>query len=700
MLTKININNRQYLYLQILFFVFSILTLINHLPILGVLVLILLFWHHNQMMRHILVSWKCKNTKILSLFIQSSYYIVSLTIFYYIFGLSTLAIITWLFITNSLMFTFSIRRNIIVSMKIPTFNLNYLLKKPLNILVLLSTIFISSNFFAHPIISGSPTPWINVNWLIFLIFFILTLGYISSLIKKQTHLISTVFFFFIIISVVSIKYVLSYGFDTLLHQSALKYISLNGQIDPLTPFYIGQYSLELLIHKFAGLSFLFLERCLVPVFLIFSMVLMGKYFSIRLKIKQYVYLIPIGILVIIPKHLFYTSPYAFALIWAIISIAFLYLYLNQNNKQDLYFSVITCFSSIFIHPFVGLNLLVGVLGVALFQKFKTKTSKVIFSSLMFILASTIVVLAFGLYAWLRDQTLILHDPIYFFRNFSAIFNDPIWYVHSTKNIFYILIYFYEKIHFFVILGISLLVLILDRKRFKANLAIFLISLSALISAWLFMSSLKISEFTYGDQVNYSFRLLQTSKWFLFPLIMTALVYLFNFLKRGRRFFQIIVALFLSIILLTSWYITYPRNDEISRININNIREIDYQALDLIYNNENGKNGYLVFANQLFGAGAIQKYGFEPYYESQWGNIFYYSVPMGSELNKKYEQIMNLKEFDEEIIYEVLEDINLNKAYLIITDYWPLSDESRFKIEKESTQQWDINNQIQVYLFEK
>ena len=112
------------------------------------------------------------------------------------------------------------------------------------------------------------------------------------------------------------------------------------------------------------------------------------------------------------------------------------------------------------------------------------------------------------------------------------------------------------------------------------------------------------------------------------------------------------------LLSVSLYLTYPRNDEISRLGVSNVRAVDYQIINTIHQREGGKNGYLVFANQLFGGEAIQKYGFDPYYQSPWGELFYYSTPMASENYKRFGLIMGEDNFDPELIYDIMRQVGV------------------------------------------
>ena len=176
--------------------------------------------------------------------------------------------------------------------------------------------------------------------------------------------------------------------------------------------------------------------------------------------------------------------------------------------------------------------------------------------------------------------------------------------------------------------------------------------------------------------------------------------LFNWLKELKYVYRYLIIIFLTILITTSWYFIYPRNDEVSRLGINSVRQVDLQAIDYIYNQENGKQGYLVLANQNFGAAAITRYGYGPYYQYQGDQFMYYAVPAGSKLNKVFDQVISAQNFDKEIINKTLTEFNLNKLYLITTDYWDLTEKSQQQAAKNAQSVKKIDDQITIYKFLK
>lgn len=632
------------------------------------------------------------------------YHTVAMSIIYYLFGFSKYILLVWIFINCSLMLflknefnykeflsrVYQSAREMVIGIDLSN-----------GVLLIILTYF-AGNFLSSPIANGSPTPWINALPLDYILFFAATLIYLFCALKQKVNPLNTFGYFLAIIGLVACKYILSFGYDTLLHQAALNYIAENSKILPLTPYYIGQYVFELAIHYFTAWPFIIIERWFLPLMFIFLTIATGNYFLKCLNYKFGINIIPIAILALVPNQFYFSSPYAYSLVWGMVSVIFLFIYLVKGKMIDFKLALAASIASLFIHPFVGLSLAIGVVFVYLYINTNNGIKKNIIIAGSFLLSSFAVVASFSIYNWYNNHVILIADPIYYLKNFLNLFGDPIWYSKTSYSTGDWLIYIYEKYYFIFIFMAMIYAVCLKNKRKgikKEYFLILFISFCSFISSWLFVSGIEISGYVYGDQINYSYRLLQAAKWLLWPLFLIFILKAFNIIKNIKNqtiFFLIIFAS--SLFFTINWYIIFPRNDDISRININNIRAVDYEAIDFIYKIENGKGGYLVFANQLFGAGAIQKYGFNPYYDSKWGNLFYYSIPMGSELNQRYEKIMSSETFNKNLIYEPMEDIGLNKSYLIVTDYWPLSKTAKQEILLESKANWIIKDNVEIYFF--
>jgi hypothetical protein len=628
-----------------------------------------------------------KQKFLLSFFTLLNIYIIGLSLIYYLFGLNQTTIIAWLAL--GLIPSYFVKNDFFLEIKKPFFSFS--------ISDFIIIIFSSLIIFAvglEKTYNGNPSPWTSISGWVFVLFFITTLLILLK-IEKKNQIISCVVYFFMFISVVALKYGLTFGFDALLHQASLEYIDKFGRIFPLTPYYIGQYSLEVYVHKFSNWDFILIERWFEPLFCILLISFMTYYFinSLGKKSAKFNYfIIPLSVLILIPNQFFFTAPYNFSLLLGIVSVSFVYLYLKTKNEIEYRLGLLTAFSVSLIHPIIGINIFIA----AFFSKYyNTEKKYKLYLTLLFVLSSIAPAAAFIFFNWLKDSRVFLSDPIFYLNNFISIFNDPIWYIKSQPPLLLSIVYSYEK--YYLVFFMALVYLYYRTlKNKRAENYLILIAFSFLIASWLFISSIEVEGYTFGDQINYSFRLLQAVKWLLWPIVLAIICDNIGLLS--GKYKKLFISMSVALLLTLNWYLTYPRQDDISRMNINNVRSSDYYALELINKTEKGKQGYLVLANQILGAAAIKKYGFGPYYESNGKQIFYYSIPMGSELNNLYEKIMNSEDFPVKEINETGKKWGIPRIYLIFTDYWMPDEKIIKQIESVASNQWNIDDSEYVYFF--
>lgn len=635
-----------------------------------------------------------------------SIYVIILSLIYYLFGLSSLSLVIFLvFLCLALIFLYKFFHLKVQTIHLSANKLVIFFKDRNNLWLLFSVaafLYFLLYFWQHQIIDGRPSPWPSLWWSGFLVFAAWSLLLIYFYFKKQSNWHN---FLYLLIAntVVAITYVLSYGYDSLLHQASLDFIAKHGQITPLSPFYIGQYSLEILIHFFTGFDFVLLERFLLPLFFVFTIFFVGKLILARVFGEKNLLALVLSIILLLPSVFFASSPFGFALLFSVLALAFLYLFIKTEEKHFYLVALLLALAALFIHPFVALNIILWVLYWPYYQKIKNKLWQNLSLFFVFILSSVAVVFAFAFYNWLANKQLVLYNPISYLLDFFNIFVDPMWYYRGEASILEKIIYFYERIHFFLLLlfvwyffPIKLFV------KKKENL-LGLVVLSALISAWLFIASFSITNYYYGDQANYAYRLVQVCQFLAWPLVLVLCWKFLAWLKTRNFFWKFLLAIVLTFFLTMSWYLTYPRQDNISRMSVNSARVIDSRAIKFIYQNEGGKDNYLVFTNQLFGALAVKQYGFGPYYKDKNEEFLYYSLPWGGQLAQFYNQVMDSPDGNIDFILEKMkataQTVEVHKFYFIFTDVWAPNKTTIDALEQKAKQNWQIDNQVFIYLFE-
>ncbi len=336
------------LFLGLVFVVLYLVIFYLRSGVIGFLVLLSIYFHQSFLISSVYQQKKLFFKNHLAYFTLVAYYTISLTIIYYFFGLYRITIFLWYLLTYLfLLYLLNFKLDIFFSFNYKFINkikedlLNIINNSVFTVIMALM-IYSLIYFFRNTISNGSPSPWINVSFVFFIIFFIISFLLIYSEIQGKRSIILNILYFAMTILVIAIKYTLSYGYDTLLHQASLKYIASFGNIHPLTPFYIGQYVWEVLIHFFTSWSFIFLERYFLSAMLIITTLVLGDYILKKLKFKFSSLLILITILLLIPTYFTYTSPYGFSLLWSIVAVSFFIYFLLRMTQWICFWLSFLC----------------------------------------------------------------------------------------------------------------------------------------------------------------------------------------------------------------------------------------------------------------------------------------------------------------------------------------------------------------------
>lgn len=704
----LSLNKNKIFFLSVVLFILTIFSCFRYFSgWLGLIILFLFFAVNTGYLFNFFQAKFLKSIDLVSTAIfLLSFYVIILSVIYYLFGLTSLSVAIF-FVALSLFFVFLYK---VFKIKIKTVNFSDkflldFLKNKNNWWLLFSLVCFSYflfYFYQHQITDGKPSPWPSLWWPGFLVFALWSLMLVYFYFKKQSNWHN---FLYLLLAniVVAISYVLAYGYDSLLHQASLDFIAQHGQITPLSPFYIGQYSLEVLIHFFTGFDFVLIERWFLPLFFVVTIFFVGKLILAKVFGEKNLLALVLSVVLLLPSVFFASSPFGFALLFSVLTLAFLYLFIKTEEKHFYFVTLATALAALFIHPFVGLNIILWILYWPYYQKIKNKLWQNLSLFLVFILSSVAVVFAFTFYNWLANKQLILYNPISYLLDFFNIFSDPVWYYRGESSVLEKIIYFYERIHFFLLLLFVWYFFPIKLFVKKKENAIGLIVLSALISSWLFIASFSITNYYYGDQANYAYRLVQVCQWLAWPLVLALCWRFLAWLKQQKIIWKFLVAIMLVFFLTMSWYLTYPRQDNVSRMSVNSARVIDGQAIEFIYQNEDGKDNYLVFANQLFGALAVKQYGFGPYYQDKNEEFLYYSLPWGGQLAQLYNQVMDSSDGKIDAILEqmknVAQAVGLHKFYFIFSDVWAPRQATIDALENKASQDWQIENKVFIYQFE-
>jgi len=235
-------------------------------------------------------------------------------------------------------------------------------------------------------------------------------------------------------------------------------------------------------------------------------------------------------------------------------------------------------------------------------------------------------------------------------------------------------------------------------RKKAPLPLMLPAITAgiwFINYWLLSTTLEFSFLIEYERANYSDRLLTLTMIFLIPVIGIFILETLGNLKNKPRILSASFILLLTLIGTANVYGAYPRHDNYARSSGFNVSQNDLNAVWEI-NKIGGEDDYVVLANQAVSAAALESFGFKKYYKE---NIFYYPIPTGDKLYQLF--LEAIKEPSQENMVRAMDLTGVNKAFLVINDYWWQSEQVS-ELAKNTANEWFSvgDGAIKIFIFER
>ncbi len=545
------------------------------------------------------------------------------------------------------------------------------------------------------------TPWALIDKRIFVLYF--TSTFILIVLFWQTKLNSfwqktfLSMHFFVSFCVAFIVYKLGFGYDPFIHQKTVEIISQDGFISPKPLYYLGQYTLEVLVHKLFLIPIDWIDRLFVPVLAAISLPSI-IIFSIK-KIN------PIAVLIFLAipySFLAFTTPQNLTFFFSLLLIFLAYRFLIYKDISWIWLGLLSLII-LTIHPLTGLPMLLFSLALLIFRYKASNLISKISKTLYLILSAIIIPFAFVLLNLTRgyqinfrfDWNVITSDLSSFFQN--------MFYLKNNFRQIYDLIYFYGlNLKFFIIISIIVFLILFWKKgsqmfghkiktQPKHLAAIFLGSFIITGINYLILKNFFVfEELIYYERSDYALRLITLMFLFLIPLILIFISKLIDF-KNKRKIIVISIFILLSLIISASFYLSYPRYDNIQASRALNVSKYDFNAVRYIADNENLP--YIVLANQNTSVAAIKLYGFEPVYN----NYFYYPIPTGDELYQIYLKMVN----DQpriEYINEAKQLTRISTVYFVLPKYWDNFNQIKSAAEQIAIEHHSIDEQIEIFKF--
>jgi hypothetical protein len=549
------------------------------------------------------------------------------------------------------------------------------------------------------------SPWEAVNKEFFL-FYTLSLILLFIIIsrqfvnKKQSLILFSIHLF-LSFSIAAIVYKIGYGFDPFIHQATMEMIAKNGFITPKTPYYLGQYGLLITIHKLTGISLYFLNKFLVPI--VAALIIPGLTFDLIKKNLE--------------KDIYQTASSWFSILLAASFSFSLFIVTTPQNLSYLFLfmavfaglsdkspfrTIIFSLAAAAIHPISGIPALIWSLWL-IFKKYQNKLKgewqKIISASIL-TAGSLIIPFALFITSGAKQSNIKLS-----LLNITA----PIKEIFSLKyagsenwllNAIYLLYYQYKFIILALIAtGVFLFFknkLILKGKAEKNYAWRGLLSIIlSLLAAFILSSQINFQELIAYEQDSFARRILTIILIFSSPFLISAIYWLVAKIKSFQSSAIKIIWSALAIFFISSsLYLAYPRFDKYFNSRGYSTGELDIEAVNLI--NELAEDKYIVLANQQISAAALKTFGFDNYYSSHQGPLYFYPIPTGGILYQYYLDMV-YKNPDKITMQKAMALTGTKEAYLVINKYWHDSGKI-IKAAKLSANSWQELGNNDIFIF--
>ena len=609
----------------------------------------------------------------------------------------------------------------------------------LGIANILLNIALLTTLFLNQTTSLMPSPWQAVNHWFFITFAISTaflILFVSKNKNYQTSIFAMAVHLFVMFGVAAILYPLGYGFDAFIHRATEEWILLNGSILPKTPYYIGQYSLVAWLAHITSLPIFYLDVYLVPILASISLPIVVS--NVLKKIWNIPYKVGILLTLFIPfipfLSLHLTTPHNLVILFTILIVFTTLGYLKNKTPLIIPFSL--SLASLATHPLVAAPTFVFLIATMIIKKTSARGRTSLWLEklspisylLSFLLITLTVPILFILNNFLANAPLpTFTNPLSSLPYFLELFARPYWYLENAL-IIYELLYTWQLLIIPIAISLCFAGFFISKKKLKAEYLFPIATISFFLSAWLLRSWIVFPDVVSYEQGDYPLRLLKTSLIFILPFG-TFMIYkilanlqtykLTNLSKTRKTAMTITLVTIISASLMLSFYFSYPQRNIKSRFPGFNITAADFQAVEWIHEREKktfrsigridgpslflstqvAEIDYIVLSNQLVSASALTKYSFAKYFQTESGEIFYYSIPTGGKLYQQYGKMLYEGQ-KREYMEDAMQIAGVDKAYFVVNSYWANADKI-IEGAKESADGWEvINNQVWIFIYEK
>ncbi len=547
------------------------------------------------------------------------------------------------------------------------------------------------------------SPWQIVPTYFFALYTLATAILVIIIIKQKNNN-GTIFLislhYFLSFSVCWIVYKIGYGFDPFIHQATMDLIDKTGSVEPKPFYYLGQYSLIVILHKITALPIVWLDKLLVPILAaMYLPIILYKVLIKWFEDKRSIILTVLFLLILPFSFFIVTTPQNFAYLLLLLTIL---LGLTCSNIVGLIIIYLLALTALIIQPIAGIPALLFALLLNIYHSDQSNKFKKIYYLLIFIVSTIALPSAFY---WIENNHfagVMQASPL---QNLLSL---PKLIAPNQENFILNFIYFYGFNSRIIITLIVTAGLIIAYK-YKQQCQIFFIYILMSLALGLSYALTKILPFNFlidYERSNFPDRILLIAAFFLLPFILTALYGFINKTLKQSRIIKISLLTFLIILVTASLYLSYPRFDNYHNSHGYSVSQNNIDAVHWI--KDNAKDDYIVLANQQVSAAALREFGFAKYYQTPLARearageglgvreIFYYPIPTGGPLYQYYLDMVYKKPSRETMI-AAMELTGVNEAYFVLNKYWWAFDKILAEAKLEADE-WQGLDNGEVYMF--
>jgi len=480
--------------------------------------------------------------------------------------------------------------------------------------------------------------------------------------------------YFLSFSVALIIYKIGYGFDPFIHQATVDLIDKTGTVSPKPFYYLGQYSLIVILHKITALSIVWLDKLLVPLAAaIYLPIALFQVLDKWFESKTSALLLLMALLILPFSFFIVTTPQNLAYLLLLLVIA---LGLRCSNLYDLIIIYLLALTALVVQPIAGIPAFLFTAVLTIYHCDKTKIKNYLY---LFIFALTVIALPLAFYFVEKNNSGI--SDIQYSAGHRISWLWPKLIVPNQENFILNFIYLYGFNLKIIIAGLTTIGLIIAY-RYRQECKIFSIYLIMSVALGLSYLLTKILPFNFlidYERSNFPNRILLMTVFFLLPFILTALYGIINKTLKQNRIIKSSFLTFLIILITVSLYLSYPRFDRYFNSHGYSVSDNDIEAVHWI--EDNAEKDYIVLSNQQVSAAALREFGFAKYYTPNnrqitnhksgilnLSKIFYYPIPTGGPLYQYYLDMV-YKKPNRETMVAAMDLVGAKESYFVLNKYW-------------------------------